>query len=91
MADLKRPGRLELLLRGALVAVPSLVVMVLGGWMLYGSVQVFSRSFRFGPTPSAPVPFAPPPSAPLPSAPPPSAPAPSASHPFGAPAPSPGH
>ena len=64
MADLKEPGRAELALRGALVAGVFVAVMVLGGWLLYGSVQVFSRSFQIGPAPSAPQPIAPPPSVP---------------------------
>ena len=53
-----------LMLRGGAVMGVSLVVMVLGGWLLYGSVQVFSRSFRIGSTPATPPPIAPPPSAP---------------------------
>ena len=70
MADLKEPGQAELALRGALVAVVSVAVMVLGGWLLYGVVQVFSRSFQIGPVPPAPQPIAPPPIAPPPSVPP---------------------
>ncbi len=53
MADLREPGRLGLVLRGAQVVVVFLGVAGLGGWLLYGLVQVFSSSFHFGPRPVA--------------------------------------
>lgn len=49
MADLRDPSRVSLALRGALVVGVFLGVSVLGGWFLYGSVQVFSDSFQLGP------------------------------------------
>jgi hypothetical protein len=58
MADLRDPSRVSLVLRGALVVGVLLGVLVLGGWFLYGSVQVFSRSFQMGPR-QAPSPVSP--------------------------------